>query len=143
MLVFWGAAVIAFVVIEAATAASLTSIWFALGAICAFIVALLGGAVWLQLVWFVVVSAAAVILTRPLVRKYINGRTSKTNADRVLGMKAKVTEEIDNLSGKGAVYVDGKEWSAVSENGEAIPVGVIVSVLSMKGVKLTVRPEEK
>lgn len=141
MLVFWGAATIAFIVIEAATAASLTSIWFALGAICAFLVALLGGAIWLQVVWFVVVSAAAVILTRPLVKKYINGRTSKTNADRVIGMKAKVTEEIDNLSGKGAVYVDGKEWSAISESGDNIPVGVIVDVLSMRGVKLTVRPE--
>ena len=87
MIVFWAAAIIAFVVIELATV-GLASIWFALGALCALIAAALGAQLWLQILWFFIISIATLILTRPLVRKYINSKTSATNADRVLGDRA-------------------------------------------------------
>ena len=73
-----------------------------------------------------------------LVVKYINQTTVATNADRVLGSTARVTEAIDNTVPVGAVYVDGKTWSARSENGEEIAEGTMVRVTRMEGVRLFV-----
>lgn len=105
----------------------------------ALIAVLLGAGIWVQLVAFVVVSAAALALTRPLVKKITAGRSVPTNADRVLGREAKVTETIDNENSTGAVYVDGKTWTARSVDGIVIPVGEQVEVSSMEGVKLLVQ----
>ena len=118
----------------------IVSIWFALGALSALVAEALGAAAWLQVVLFAVVSAAALALTRPLVKKYINGRTQATNADRAVGMEAIVQERIDNLAGAGTVRVDGKLWSARSAGGEYIPSGATVRVERIEGVKLIVSP---
>lgn len=61
-----------------------------------------------------------------------------TNADAVLGREARVTEAIDNTVPSGAVYVDGKTWSARSESGETLPEGTLVRAVRMEGVKLFV-----
>ena len=137
MIWIWLGAIVLFGVVEAATA-GLVSIWFVAGALAALIAALLGANIWVQLVVFVVVSAA---LTRPLVKKIAAGRAVPTNADRVLGREAKVTETIDNENSTGAVYVDGKTWTARSVDGDVIPVGEQVEVSSMEGVKLLVHKQ--
>ncbi len=136
---FWGGAAIVLLVIEAATY-GLTSVWFAIGALCALIAALLGAQLWLQVVWFFLISAATLLLTRPLVKKYVNSRTQPTNADRLPGQLAVVREAVDNLSGTGTVYVDGKLWTARSSGGELLPVGTEVVIEGIQGVKLIVRP---
>ena len=133
----WVGAMVVFGVLEAATV-GLTSLWFVVGALSGLIVAMCGGAIWLQIAVFFVVSIAALIAARPLVVKYINQTTVATNADRVLGSTARVTEAIDNTVPVGAVYVDGKTWSARSENGEEIAEGTMVRVTRMEGVRLFV-----
>ena len=55
MLYYWLAAMVVFLIIEAATA-GLATIWFALGALAALIAAALHAPMWLQLAWFFVVS---------------------------------------------------------------------------------------
>ena len=85
--IFWIAALILFIIVEAVTV-GLASIWFAIGAVAALICALLRGPIWLQVVWFLAVSVATLILTRPLVKKYVNGRAVPTNADRNIGRTA-------------------------------------------------------
>ena len=52
-----------------------------------------------------------------------------------------MTEDIDNEAGTGAVYVDGKTWTARSSDGSVIPIGTKVTVERMEGVKLFVTPE--
>ena len=136
----WLALIVIFGAVEVATV-GLTSIWFALGAVAALISQVCGAPLWLQLVWFCVVSVATLILTRPLVKKYLNGRRKATNADRVLYMTGVVTEAIDNDLSQGAVRVDGKVWTARSDTGEVIPAGALVRPVSIEGVKLFVRPE--
>ena len=133
----WVGAMVVFGVLEAATV-GLTSLWFVVGALSGLIVAMCGGAIWLQIAVFFVVSIAALIAARPLVVKYINQSTVATNADRVRGSTARVTEAIDNTVPVGAVYVDGKTWSARSENGEEIAEGTMVRVTRMEGVRLFV-----
>lgn len=136
---FWLAAFVIFGIVEAATV-GLTSIWFALGALMALVAAAVGAQLWLQIVVFIVVSALALAFTRPLARKCLKGRRVATNTDRVLGQEAKVTEVIDNIAGTGAVYVDGKTWTARSKNGTPIPSGTLVIVQAVEGVKLMVDP---
>ena len=106
----WLGAVVAFGVLEAATAA-LVSIWF--------------------------VGVAAV---RPLMKR-ANAKTVPTNLDRVIGCTARVTEDIDNEAGTGAVYVEGKTWTARSSDGTVLPIGTRVIAERMEGVKLYVKPE--
>lgn len=138
--IFWIAALVVFIIIEAATA-GLVSIWFVLGSIVALICSVLGGALWLQIVWFVIVSVVTLVLTRPLVKKYVNGRSEATNADRNIGRKAVCVERIDNLAATGAVKLDGVVWTARSTvEGVTIEEGAHVTVRAIEGVKLIVEP---
>ena len=133
----WVGVMVIFGVLEAITV-GLTSIWFVVGGVGGLVASMLGGPIWLQLVVFFVVSVGCMVAARPLVVKYINQNTVATNADRVLGAAARVTEAIDNTVPVGAVYVDGKTWSARSETGEPIAAGAMVRVTRMEGVRLFV-----
>lgn len=142
MTVLWAAVLIICLAIEAATA-GLTTIWFAAGALAALVTALCKGPVWLQIVWFFVISIACLVLTRPLALKYVNRKTIPTNADRAIGSEGLVKERIDNMSGTGAVFADGKIWTARSEDGMIIEPGAEVRVMRMEGVTLYVSPAGK
>lgn len=136
----WIAAIIIFGVAEAATA-GLTSIWFVLGSVAGLIAAVCGGPVWLQVGLFFAVSIAALAFTRPLVAKLMKKDIKPTNADRVLNNVGRVTERIDNALPSGAVYIDGKTWTARSADGEVIEPDAAVRILRMEGVKLIVQKE--
>lgn len=135
---FWVAALVVFLIVEAVTA-GLVSIWFVFGSLVALICAALGAAVWLQIFWFVIVSVATLVLTRPLVKRYVDSRSVATNADRSIGRAAVVTERIDNLAATGAVKLDGVVWTARStDDAVAIETGERVTVHAIEGVKLIV-----
>ena len=134
----WLGAIVLFLVVEALVP-GLVSIWFAFGALAALISALLSAPFWLQFVWFIAVSVAALALTRPLARKYVNSRVQPTNADMLIGQECLVTVTIDNLHATGAVSVGGKVWTARSESDtRTIPNGAMARVLRIEGVKLIV-----
>lgn len=135
---FWVVALVVFLIVEAVTA-GLVSIWFVFGSLVALICAVLGAAVWLQIFWFVIVSVATLVLTRPLVKRYVDSRSVATNADRSIGRAAVVTERIDNLAATGAVKLDGVVWTARStDDAVAIETGERVTVRAIEGVKLIV-----
>ena len=135
---FWVVAIVVFLIVEAVTA-GLVSIWFVFGSLVALICAALGAAVWLQIFWFVIVSVATLVLTRPLVKRYVDSRSVATNADRSIGRAAVVTERIDNLAATGAVQLDGVVWTARStDDAVAIETGERVTVRAIEGVKLIV-----
>ena len=134
---FWLAAFVVFGVVEAATV-NLVSIWFAVGALVSLIAAALGAQLWLQVTLFILATAVSLALTRPLARRFLARRRVPTNADRVLGQTCEVTEAIDNTAGTGAVYVDGKTWTARSRSGAPIPAGRMVQIQTVEGVKLIV-----
>ena len=142
MMWLWLGAIVLFGVVEAGTA-GLVSIWFVAGSAAALIGALLGAGIGVQAALFIAVSAAALAVTRPLVRRYAAGKAVPTNLDRVLGDTGRVTETIDNARSAGAVYVDGKTWTARSDDGAVIPQGTTVKILRMEGVKLFVRKIEE
>ena len=138
MAVVWLIAMAVFLIVEGIIP-GLVSIWFAVGALAALLAAMVGAPLWLQLVWFVLVSIAALALTRPLAKKYVNGRVTPTNADRILDKECVVRETIDNLRGTGTVAVDGKVWTArmLKEN-ETAREGETVIARRIDGVKLIV-----
>lgn len=142
MTIIWLVAIVIFGIAEAATA-GLVSIWFVGGSVAALLAAQLNAALWVQIVVFLAVSIAALIATRPLAHKMMAKTIVPTNADRVLHHRAKVVEDIDNENACGAVYIDGKTWSARSESGAPIPSGAVVTVKRMEGVKLFVKEEKE
>ena len=123
--VLWSVLLILFIIAEAITV-QLVSIWFAIGSLVALIANFCG------------VSFAALLLTRPLVKKFSTPKIQRTNIDRIIGERAIVTEEIDNLRAIGVVKADGKSWSARSADGSIIPAGSVVEVQKIDGVKLIV-----
>lgn len=142
MTMVWIAAIVVFGIAEAATA-GLVSIWFVGGAAAALIAATFDGALWLQIVLFLVVSSVLLAATRPLARKMLAKTITPTNADRVLRHTARVTETIDNEQSTGAVYIDGKTWTARSEDGSVIAKNKLAEVVRMEGVKLYVAEKKE
>ena len=135
----WLILLIVLLVIEAITVA-LVSIWFAGGALVALLVALLHAPMGLQVILFLVVSLVLLFFTRPIAVKYFNKDRVKTNAESLIGKQAIVISEIDNLQGIGQATVGGQQWSARSvTDGVTIPVGAVVEIEAIKGVKLMVR----
>ena len=97
-----------------------------------------GAPLWLQWVLFVAVSAAALVCTRPLVKRLTGFGRQDTNAGRVVGQVAVVTQQIDNTAAVGQAKVLGNVWTARSARGTVIPEGSRVIVRAIEGVKIIV-----
>lgn len=137
----WFVLLVLLVAIEIATM-GLTTIWFAAGALVATIAAACHAPLFLQITLFLFVSVLMLYFTRPVAMKYFNRDRIKTNAGSLIGMKAIVTEEIDNVKGCGQAVLNGMEWTARAEaEGITIPKGTVVLVKRIDGVKLIVSPQ--
>ena len=139
--VIWLVLIVAFLMAEASTV-TMISLWFAGGSLVAMLVSLLGGPVWLQILAFLAVSCILLTLLRPLVRKQITPKITKTNVDAVIGTTGLVTVAIDNVAAVGQVKLGGMAWTARSVSGEPIPEGTLVRVERVEGVKAIVVPAE-
>lgn len=135
----WLGVIVVGILLEAITV-QLVSIWFVLGALVALLCSLLTDHVGLQLAVFAIVTLLSLAFTRPLVQRKIHTKAEPTNADRVIGQAALVTEEINNEIGTGMVNVAGQIWTARAVDQSVIPAGVNVIVQSIQGVKLMVLP---
>ncbi len=141
-MVIWLVLLVAFAAAEAVTV-GLVSLWFALGSLCALLVSLFIENIWAEIGVFLLVSIVTLLLLRPLANRYFSEKDMKhTNLDLVVGADGVVLEEIDNLFAKGQVKVRGQVWSARSQSGQPIPVGTVVTVLRIEGVKVFVQPKE-
>lgn len=139
----WLIIFVACIVIEIITM-GLTTIWFAGGSLVAAVSAAFSAPLWLQLLLFVAVSFVLLYFTRPIAVKYFNKDRIKTNVESLIGKQAIVISEIDNLQGIGQVTVGGQEWSARTvKDGITLPVGCVVVIRAINGVKLMVEEKEK
>lgn len=136
--IFWLIIVIVMAIIEIITL-GLTTIWFAGGALVAFIASLLGANLAVQVVLFIVVSLVLLAVTRPLAVKFFNKGRESTNAESLIGGRAVVKQEIDNLNARGMVSVNGQEWTARAFEDKIIPQGATVEIMEISGVKLLVK----
>ena len=140
--IYWLIGMLVLLGIEIATM-GLTTIWFAGGCLAAFVMAVAGGGFGVQLIVFFVVSLVLLFVTRPIAVKFFNQGRTKTNADSLIGEKAIVMKDIDNLLAEGEVEVNGQMWTARSQDGDVkIPAGTVVEVCRISGVKLIVKKME-
>ena len=133
--IVWFVLMLGFLIVEAACAVHLVSIWFAAGSLVAMLIAFLKGPMWLQVMLFIVVSCALLVLFLPLVKKFLNPARTKTNVDAIIGSQGYVTADIDNIAASGQVKLGSMEWTARSTDGEKIPKGTLVKVERIEGVK--------
>ncbi len=134
MTLFWTLLLVAAVVAEALTTA-LVAIWFIPGALLAIIFSALHFPLWTQLLAFFV-SGLGILFRVAFREKLFKTTVVPTNADSLIGKKAVVIENIDNINAKGAVRVGASVWTARSATGAPIPVDTVVEIVSIEGVKL-------
>ena len=143
MTVVWLVLLVILVVVELITM-GLTTIWFAGGALAAALISIPGTPLALQILVFLVVSVLLLYFTRPVAVKYFNRDRIRTNVESMVGRQAIVISEINNLEGIGQVNTGGMEWSARSSyHNVVLPVGTVVTVLGVDGVKLIVEERKE
>ena len=140
MIWIWLAVVVLAIVCEGMTTA-LVSIWFVPGALIGMIFAALGVEIWIQVLIFIVLSVSLIVVFQRFFKGVLNANDKKkaTNLDLVIGKTAVVVEKIDNVAGEGCVKIDGKYWSARTEDGAVAEDGEIVEIVAVSGVKLICR----
>lgn len=141
--IVWLVLLVILIVIELITM-GLTTIWFAGGALAAALVSIPGTPVVLQAIVFLIVSLVLLFFTRPVAVKYFNKDRVRTNIEGMIGRQAIVVSEINNVEGIGQVNTGGMEWSARSSyHNVVLPVGAVVTVLGVDGVKLIVEERKE
>ncbi len=118
---------------------NLVTIWFVASAFVSLVLSFFIDNFLIQFGVFVILGIILLVTTRSWLNKVIKPKNHKTNLDRVVGMQGIVTEEITRTKA-GEVKVDGKRWTAISN--QMIQVDSIVKILDIDGVKLKVEKWE-
>lgn len=113
--------------------------WFGIGALLTMFVSLFTPNLIIQTSVFIISSTILVFATKPFVKKFVDVKKTNTNAFSIIGKKALVIKDIDNIHSLGQIKINGEIWSAESENNEIIEQGSEVEVLQIKGVKAIVK----
>jgi membrane protein implicated in regulation of membrane protease activity len=112
----------------------LVLLMFAGGALGGMSVALIGLGVPFQLVAFLIVSAALLVVVRPIAKRHLVDRTPE-QIDGVavhVGRTAVVSQRVDNDSGR--IRLGGDEWSARTQlDDEVFEVGDEVRIVQIEG----------
>ncbi len=136
---FWAIAFVTFVVIEICTI-QLVSIWFAAGALVTLLITyFVQMHILTQLGIFIVATGIFLTVTFPYMSRLRHKPHVSTNSELDVGKTAEVIEEINTDKGTGRARLNGVDWCAVPENpDDVIPEGSIVTVVNVRGTKLTV-----
>lgn len=137
-IVLWLVLMVVFVITELVTV-GLTSIWFAVGALCALIAGAVDASFGIQVVIFIAISLVLLFATRPFARKFINTRMVKTNSESLVGEVIRITERVSNIDQTGTAVVKGQEWTVRTDNdNDVIEQGELAKIVRITGVKLIV-----
>ena len=133
----WLIVAVAFGIAELMTT-SLTLVWFSIGALVLMVFSTFIESVIIQIALFAIISITLlVIFTKYFVDKDKSYKYN-TNLQGIEQKTGIVKEEIPPHM-TGIVKLTGEDWTAISENNEAIEVGQLVKVVRIEGVKLVVR----
>ncbi len=114
--------------------------WFSLGSLITMVVSFFVPDITIQTAIFLISSVILILATKPLVKKFANTETIKTNAQSIIGKKGLVTKDINSIKATGQVKIEGELWSAIGINDMEIKKGTEVEVVELKGVKVIVTP---
>lgn len=130
----WASVIVGALLLEGVTLA-LVALWFVPGALAAMIMSLFDVAPLWQILAFASTSVLMLIIGLSIRRK-----KPKTNVESVIGQTVLITEEVNNIEGRGAGKLGGLVWSVRTQTPEeALVPGELAVVLSVEGVKLICR----
>jgi membrane protein implicated in regulation of membrane protease activity len=115
---------------------------FGIGAAAAALADFIGFSTLTQWAVFLLASAVCLLFSRRLARAFDRTPSSRAGADRLIGMEGVVTQTIDPAHNQGSVRVDNEDWRAEAAQRGLIEKGTRVTVLSIKGARIVVRPLE-
>lgn len=121
---------------------NLTTIWFCISALVSLILAIFSVHIAIQIVVFIVLSIALLLATKPLVKKFKNRPVVRTNADRIIGKVAKVTQKIEKNS-YGEIIIENNYWRAICKDDEIYEVDEQVIIKEIEGIKVIVSKIEE
>lgn len=135
----WLIVACAFAILEMFTAGFMV-LWLSVAALVTLLFSLIfPEAFALQLIIWGILSVVLLFFTKKFADK-VNSNPIPTNVYSVIGKKANVIVEINGEKSTGQVKVDGDVWSAKTEEFNAIiPIGSVVEILRVDGVKLVVK----
>ncbi len=137
----WLGVAIAAAIVESMTC-DLVAIWFVPGALAAMVFSIFVDSFLWQTVLFLGLSVVVLVLMKTVFKKYLpQNRSTKMNADAIIGTHGIVEEEIDNLLGTGSVKIGALVWTARStDDNVKIPSGSLITVCEIRGVKAICEP---
>ncbi len=93
---------------------------------------------------FLLISLGMLIFTRPLAVRYINNTRTRTNYEGIIGKVVRITQDVDNIAGKGCAVVNGQEWTVrAADDQNKIAAGSLAKVVDIRGVRLIVEKYEE
>ena len=140
MLWVWLAVICIGLIVEAAEAGTLVSVWFSIGAIIPLFMSF-----WktndpvyisLQFIIFGVVTIILLVFIRKFAKRLLfKNSNEKTNMDSYIGKKYQVKEKVD---GNAYIKINGVGY-AVQDEDEELEIGDTVEVIKFKGNKTVVK----
>lgn len=114
----------------------------AVGALAAAVSGAVGGDVIVQACAFVAVSAAGIVVIRPMALRRLRRRNSlRTGTAALVGQTGFVLDAVSPHGGR--IKIGGEEWTARPyDESSVIPAGATVDVLQIKGATALVHPRE-
>ena len=136
---FWLISAGVFLILEMFTMGFLV-FWLSIGSLLAMLISFVTTSIIIQTTVFVISSGLLIFATKPLVKKFAEKDTTKTNVYSLVGKKAIVLETIDWQEGTGQIKCEGEVWSAKTKEQLNIQKGTEVEIECIEGVKAFVKP---
>jgi membrane protein implicated in regulation of membrane protease activity len=137
---FWAGLAAALLAVEALSGSG----WLLWPAASAAVAAMLVGALHISFEAAVLVFAALTIVSTVVARRYLpgspfgrQGHDINDATARLLGHHGRVVAAFKGRFGR--VFIDGKEWAAELDGGEALEAGAEVEVVGVAGARLRVK----
>ncbi|HEY8891420.1 MAG TPA: NfeD family protein [Clostridium sp.] len=134
-MIFWIVVALGALAIDITTS-SFMFVWFSIGAIFAIFAIGLNAPVIIQVIIFVAVSAGAMAIGYPIVKRTIKKTVQKTLTmeEGYIGKEFTITKDIDD---KASIKFQGIYWT-VKNVGEPLKKGDLAQVTGIEGNKLTI-----
>lgn len=140
MVWIWLAVFVITLIVEAFTL-DLVSIWFSLGALIGIILSLATDlAYYYEFLIFALVSLLFLVLTRPLVKKFLRNEERATNVDEFIGKDVLIVDDINKYEA-GTMRINGITYTAIlpEKADYSLKRGEVARIVAFKGNKAVVK----
>ncbi|MCD6328070.1 NfeD family protein [bacterium] len=139
----WIAVGVALLIVEFAFAREFT-LWLSIDAFIVAILAFVGIPLYIQLIVVVFLAVVLCALSKRLsfltLHPLEDTQSLRVNSKEIVGKRGVVVVSIRGSGENGLVVLDGTKWVAGSHDDQDIPLAAEVEVVSMKGLRVLVRP---